>query len=126
MFQKFLDAGLCVIPLKGGLPQVEWSKYFFNLPTDVSGWKSDEYALVCGAVSKVIAVDIDSEELADRIYSFSGPTYVRKKGSKGFTAFYKYNGEISQNWKDAHGNVICEILTSDFFNEINSLKRIPV
>lgn len=112
MFTKFLSRGLCVIPLKAGVPQVEWSKYAHNLPTaDITdNWHAKEYALVCGKVSNIIALDIDTDETA-RIYGLAGHTTVRKKGSKGFTAFYRYNGEVSQNWKDTNGQVICEILS---------------
>ncbi len=111
MFQKFLDAGLCVIPLKKGVPQVEWSKYFDALPDDVSQWKGNEYALVCGKVSGVIAIDIDIDDTS-RIYALAGDTPVRKKGSKGFTAFYRYSGETSCNWKNTSGEVICELLSN--------------
>lgn len=110
MFQEYLNHAMCVIPLKSGIPQVEWSKYFYTLPDDVSGWKSTEYALVCGKVSNVVAIDIDTDDTT-RIESLAGVSPVKKKGSKGFTAFYRYNGETSQNWKDSNGNVICEILS---------------
>ncbi len=113
LYLDFVNVGLCVIPLKKGVPQVSWSEYFHAMPsTDiVEKWRGNEYALVCGKVSGVIALDIDSDELAERLYIFAGLTYTRKRGSKGFTAFYRYNGEKSQNWKDASGNVICEILS---------------
>jgi len=112
MFQKFRDAGLCVIPLRGGIPQVEWSRYFYSFPSgDISEWdKYNEYALVCGKNSNVIAVDIDIDDTS-RIYALAGNTLVRKKGSKGFTAFYRYNGEASQNWKDSSGEIVCELLS---------------
>ena len=85
LFKKFFDAGIYAIPLKNGIPQVEWSKYFNAAPeaADCEKWdnaKHNEYALLCGGVSNVVAVDIDSDELADRIYSFAGGTPVRKRG----------------------------------------------
>ncbi len=47
MFSEFRDAGLCVVPLKGGVPLVEWSRYFFELPGgEVDSWHGNEYALV--------------------------------------------------------------------------------
>lgn len=116
-FKKFFDAGIYTIPLKNGIPQVEWSRYFNVAPdaSDCEKWdsaKHNEYALLCGGVSNVVAVDIDTDDLAERIYSFAGSTPVRKRGSKGFTAFYRYNGEKSQNWKTSAGEVICEILST--------------
>lgn len=112
LYHDFASSGLCVIPLEKGIPQTNWSKFFYTLPTlnDIDKWNYDEYALVCGKVSNVIALDIDIDDTS-RIYSLAGDSPVRKKGSKGFTAFYRYNGETSQNWKDASGTVICEILS---------------
>jgi hypothetical protein len=117
MFSQFLAAKLCVIPLKGGVPQTEWSKFFDKLPDEVQAgeWRNHtpaykEYALVCGKVSNVIAIDIDTDE-TDRIEELAGISPVKKRGSKGFTAFYRYNGESSQNWKDSSGAVICELLS---------------
>ena len=110
-FSEFKDSGLCVVPLKSGVPLVEWSRYFFELPNgEVDSWHGNEYALVCGAVSDVIAIDIDTDEGASRIYQLAGETPVRKQGSKGFTAFYKFNGEKSGSWKK-DGQVIVELLS---------------
>lgn len=91
-----------MIPLKGGVPLVEWSRYFNELPSDeVEGWNGNEYALVCGKVSGVIALDIDTDDPEGaRVYALAGETPVRKRGSKGFTAFYKWSeGLRSTNWK---------------------------
>lgn len=110
MFSYFLDKGLCVIPLRKGLPQIEWSRFYEALPSDdeALGWEQaghKEYALLCGKVSGVVALDIDTDD-TDRFYSLAGPSPLRKRGSKGFTAFYRYNGEKSQSWGG-----VCEILS---------------
>jgi hypothetical protein len=114
MFEKFREAGLCVIPLRGGVPVVEWSRYFNELPdiAEVSEWRGNEYALVCGKVSGVIALDIDTDEPEGlRAYQLAGETPVRKQGSKGFTAFYKWTeGFSSTNWK-RDKNPIIELLS---------------
>lgn len=101
MFKQFRDKGLCVVPLRKGIPLVEWSRYFEELPGDeINQWSSEEYALVCGKVSGVIGLDIDIDgEEGERIYQLAGATPVRKQGSKGFTAFYRYSGENSTSWK---------------------------
>jgi len=111
MFQKYLDAGLCVIPLKNGIPAVKWSQYQQTKPTqtDIKGWdKFKEYALVCGKVSGVIALDIDTDDVAiiEQIESIAGVSPVCKIGSKGYTGFYRYNGEKTQNWGG-----VCELLS---------------
>lgn len=102
MFAEFLSNGLCVVPLRKGIPQVEWSRYYDVLPTmdEAKGWDDaghKEYALLCGKQSGVIALDIDTNDTA-LFYTLAGETPLRKMGSKGFTAFYKYNGERSQTW----------------------------
>lgn len=102
MFQQFLSRGLCVIPLRKGVPQVEWSRYYDAMPTEdeARGWDEaghKEYALLCGKQSGVIALDIDTDDTA-LFYAIAGETPLRKLGSKGFTAFYRYNGERSQTW----------------------------
>ncbi len=102
MFKDFRDRGFCVIPLRGGVPLVEWSRFFNEMPElgEVENWTGNEYALVCGKVSNIVALDIDTDEPEGlRAYQLAGETPVRKRGSKGFTAFYRYNGEQSTNWK---------------------------
>jgi hypothetical protein len=115
MFKQFNDASLAVIPLKDGIPQTEWSKYFYALPTqgDAIEWdnkKHKEYALICGKASNIVAIDIDIDD-TDRIEQLAGVSPVKKHGSKGFTALYQYNGETSQNWKDSSGVIVCELLS---------------
>lgn len=112
MFTDFHARGLNVIPLKDGRPMVEWGRYMSRLPDpqESAGWsKWDEYGLICGEVSGVVALDIDTNDTA-LIYAMAGPSTVRKVGSKGFTAFYKYAGERTAQWKDG-GQVICEVLS---------------
>lgn len=113
LYDDFWAAELCVIPLKDGRPVVKWSQFFDRLPTpeEVSQWRGREYGLVCGSTSGVIAVDIDDDDLAESIYALAGNSPVRKRGSKGFTAFYRYNGELSHLWKK-DGVVICELLSN--------------
>lgn len=110
LYAKFLSQSLCVIPLRKGVPQVEWSRYYDAMPTpdEARGWNEaghKEYALLCGKQSGVIALDIDTDDTA-LFYTLAGETPLRKVGSKGFTAFYKYNGERSQAWGG-----VCELLS---------------
>lgn len=111
-FKAYRSAGMCVIPLRGGRPLVEWSRYFEALPepVEVATWSADEMAILCGKVSGVVAVDIDTDDGAARIYQLAGATTVRKRGSKGFTAFYRWSGERSCAWK-RDGKVVCELLS---------------
>lgn len=113
LFEQFKAAGLLVIPEKQGIPLkgVEWSKYSLETVPEFED-KATGYGLVCGKVSDVIGVDIDTddEDVIRRVEAFSGVSLVKKRGSKGFTAFFKYNGEKSQVWKK-DGKVIIELLS---------------
>lgn len=89
---------MVIVPLRDGVPAIKWGEVR-EIPAE--GWQIDtgDYALACGEVSGVIALDIDSDAEVARIYQLAGETPVRKRGSKGFTAFYRFNGELSTNWK---------------------------
>ena len=78
MFLQFLSRGLCVIPLRKGVPQFEWSRYYEAMPTDdeARGWDDaghKEYALLCSKQSGVIALDIDTNDTAT-FYMLAGET----------------------------------------------------
>lgn len=121
MFAKYRAAGLCVIPLKNGIPAVKWGQYQDKLPGDISGWERfDEYALVCGKVSGVVALDFDTDdkELIAKIERYACESPVKKIGTKGFTGFYRYNGEKTQSW----GGVV-EILSDRHLTTIPPSKH---
>ncbi len=102
LFSSYRAAGLCVVPLKDGVPCVKWGQYSEVLPSEaeVLDWKGKEYALVCGKVSGIIALDIDTDDATTiaKIEALAGVSPVKKIGSKGFTAFYRYNGEKTARW----------------------------
>lgn len=118
MYQKYNQLGLCVIPEKDGVPLLAWSEFMERLPIQSECKKWDGagysgYGLVCGEVSGVIAIDIDTNDY-EQIEAFLGKKEklaVVKTGSKGFTAFFKYNGEKSRSWKKG-GKVVLELLSN--------------
>lgn len=73
----------------------EWSKYCNELPSEelIDKWKSSypdsNIGLCLGSASKMIAVDIDKEEAL----SLAPLSPIVKKGAKGETRFFKFNGE---------------------------------
>ena len=103
MFLKYFEAGYSVIPVvtSTGAPfERNWSRWAkerqtaeiveeyerrYKLPQNGVG-------LVCGQVSGVIGLDIDSE--SPDILNLCPPSPVRKRGSKGETRFYRYNSAI--------------------------------
>lgn len=101
MFIDYIQAGFCVIPSKGGMPIVKWGKYQDKPPTfeEAQDW-SGNIELVCGKVSGIIALDFDTDDARKiaQVEAIAGISPVKKKGSKGFTAFYRYNGEKGSSW----------------------------
>ena len=97
--QRLFEKNLSVIPLMPGQkrPAVkEWSVFSSRLPTqeEIDKWSSKDgfnIGLVCGQASKIIAIDIDKEESIHKC----PPSPVAKKGKKGLTRFFKYNGEVN-------------------------------
>lgn len=112
MFKKFRDAGFCVIPEKAGIPLVKWSQYMSELPGDECSEWHDDYGLVTGKVSNIVAIDIDTDDPAiiAQVEAFAGISPLKKRGSKGFTSFYKYSGEKSSVWKKDN-KVVVELLS---------------
>ena len=89
-FQAYKESGLCVIRENNGIPNIKWAQYMTALPgTEVDGWAGDGCGLVCGAVSDVVGLDIDTDDpvTIEKIEAISGISPVKKQGNKGFTAF---------------------------------------
>lgn len=106
---KYLEQGYAVIPLVQGqkFPLIkEWSKYSGRLPTvhEIDEWISRypdaSIGIVCGKASNVIGIDVDTDipELLTIIESVIPPSPVRKRGKKGFTAYYRYGGHPSEKF----------------------------
>jgi hypothetical protein len=98
------------IPLKNGVPIVKWGQYEVGceLPS-CEGY--DEFALLCGEVSGIIGLDIDSDAEEAKIMALvDGEKLRAKRGSKGRTIFFKYSGERSRSWKK-DGKVVLELLS---------------
>jgi nicotinamidase-related amidase len=66
-----------------------------------------------GEASGVIALDFDydHEGLHAKLEGLLPPSIVAKRGSKGYTAFFRFNNEVSRQWK-AGGNVVVELLST--------------
>ncbi|WP_152051809.1 bifunctional DNA primase/polymerase [Tautonia marina] len=98
--------GYSVIPLAPTqkYPTIErWSEYCSRLPTDEEhtrwmGWVASNIGLCLGSASGVMALDFDDDVdgLHERILAIVPDSPVKKRGAKGFTAFYRYGGQRSQ------------------------------
>jgi Primase C terminal 2 (PriCT-2)/Protein of unknown function (DUF3987)/Bifunctional DNA primase/polymerase, N-terminal len=113
LYSKYNAMGLCVFPLAKG---VMWSQYQDTLPSAETALEWDnksftDYKLCTGKVSGVIALDIDDDSIVAMVESCLGfIPKVRKFGTKGYTAFFKHNGEKSDCWKQ-DGKVVLELLS---------------
>lgn len=116
MYQKFRNAGFCVVPLDGEKYPIKWGQYQEMIPSekDCAAWelKYSDYGLICGKVSNVVALDFDTDDAAfiAKIEAIAGISPVKKVGLKGFTAFYSYNAEASKSWSQ-NGRVVLELLS---------------
>lgn len=95
---EYYEKDLIVIPLRGKIPVIQsWSRFAEKKPSEVliSSWenkhKKKNIGLLCGKLSGVVAIDIDKESALNKV----PPSPVAKKGKKGETRFFKYNGEIN-------------------------------
>lgn len=94
----YFEKDLIVIPLRGKVPVLmNWSKFAESPPSDllISAWlkkyKRNNIGLLCGKLSGVVAVDIDKESAL----KLCPKSPVAKKGKKGETRFFRYNGEVN-------------------------------
>lgn len=95
---EYWESDFVVIPLKGKIPVVNnWSAFAKTRPSEVlldswiNKYPRHNIGLVTGKLSGVIAIDIDKDE-AKRLVP---PSPIVKKGKKGETRFFKYNGETN-------------------------------
>ena len=95
---------------------MDWERYSSRLPTEIeiehwSHWPLRSFGLLTGAVSKIIALDFDNRpEIAEEIQKIIPLSPLRKKGAKGYTAFYKFNGEENRKWI-VEGETVLELLS---------------
>lgn len=110
----YLEQGYIVIPIAPGTkrPGVwsqedgwkgmhDWERYFTRRPTDLElehwyKWPGAGLGMLTGKQSGVVGIDRDYDTRGtDALDALIPYTPVKKKGSKGYTAFFRYNGERS-------------------------------
>ena len=96
---KYIEMGLNVTPLNGKRPFLhEWQLANRDYDELIDKYSSSNIGLICGELSGVIAVDIDltDEDLIKKALAILPPSEIRKRGAKGLTLFYRYQGEVNQ------------------------------
>lgn len=103
----YWQAGYSVIPVNGKrafLPN--WSQFCERLPTqeEIENWcrhyPNCNIAICMGSASGIIALDYDNDVEGEHaeIIAQVPDSPVKKKGAKGFSAFYRYSSEKSRSF----------------------------
>lgn len=111
---NYLAQGLSVIPLapkQKGPKLAGWSAFCENQmdPEFAKSFygKNHNIGLCLGEASGLMAVDVDTddEKLLSAIGKILPYSPVKKRGAKGYTAFYKYEGQTSQSFKNGKDGI---------------------
>jgi len=125
---KFIERGISVVPIAPGTKRPgewsaehgwrgmrDWTKYATRLPTEHElaiweTWPDAGIGVVLGPLSNLVCLDKDYEfkgqDALDAIIPYSP---VAKKGEKGWTRFYRFNGERSCSF-DVGGARVLDVL----------------
>jgi hypothetical protein len=119
---KYYEMGYNVLPVEPNSKAVlmeSWQNYCekkqmgWQVESWLSSFANHNIGIPLGAASDIIALDfdIDINNLHEKVQELLEGSLVKKKGQKGFTAFYKYNGEITKRWRYENKCVV-ELLSS--------------
>ena len=86
----YLEKCLVVIPLKGKIPVIkEWNKLQYDSQILEQNYPNHNIGILTGKINNIVVIDIDKDEALSKC----PPSPVIKKGKKGESRFFKYNGE---------------------------------
>ena len=88
--QKFIQAGLSIIPVEGKRPLItEWQRYCSELMDEpIMHPKQTGIGLCLGPASNLIAIDIDTDD--KKILDLIPPSPIVRRGKKGEVRFYQF------------------------------------
>ena len=119
-YEAYIRQGLSVIPDKFGtkLPAIKgWSAFCSKLPSneEIEGFckiENSNISMCLGEASGIIALDVDStdQRILDIVVPMLPSSPVEKIGAKGFTRFFRFNGENSMTVK-FNGEMVLEVLS---------------
>ena len=94
-----------------------WNDYRVRTPSEyeIQHWityPGANIGLILGNIGQIIALDFDwdIDGLHAQLLDMLPTSPCRKVGAKGFTGFYRYNGEKSESWSRA-GKTVLELLS---------------
>lgn len=117
--KQYVARRISVIPAvygKKGCEMLHWNLYCSKFPSleELTKWEANQHniGILPGELSGIIAFDFDYDvdNLQDKILKIIPDSPVKKKGAKGFTAFYQYNGEKSRSFRK-DGKTVLDILS---------------
>jgi archaellum biogenesis ATPase FlaH len=125
----YLERGYSVIPIAPGTKRPgnwtqengwrgmhDWERFSRELPTEIQikhwcNWPDAGIGLLCGKLSQIVALDRDwdcpGSDALEQIIPWSS---VKKKGAKGYTAFFRYNNERSCSF-NINGMRVMDVLS---------------
>lgn len=125
----YLERGYCVIPIAPGTKRpgswtqadgwrgmYDWERFFDRLPTEIEVSHWDEWpdagiGLLCGKISGIVGIDRDYDAPGtDALEQIIPYTPLKKKGAKGYTAFFRYTGERSCSF-NVNGVRVLDVLS---------------
>jgi len=95
-FKSLHEFGFSVFPVKKGdkKPAIKWTGYQQSQPTgdEISFWDSGDFnvGVVCGKVSNLIVIDIDSDEAQVAYEALEPPTTPCVRTAKGRHYYYRF------------------------------------
>jgi hypothetical protein len=125
----YLERGYSVIPIAPGTKRPgnwtqengwrgmhDWERFSRELPTEIHikhwcNWPDAGIGLLCGKLSQIVALDRDWDcPGSDALEQIIPVSPVKKKGAKGYTAFFRYNGERSCSF-NINGMRVMDVLS---------------
>ncbi|MEY4376559.1 MAG: hypothetical protein RJB26_1109, partial [Pseudomonadota bacterium] len=127
---KLLERGISVVPIAPGTKRPgaysaetgwrgmpDWTKYAERMPTEIeleiwATWPDAGIGVVLGKLSKLTGIDKDYDLPGgnDALLQLIPYSPIAKKGEKGWTRFFQYNGEKSCSF-DVNGQRVLDVLS---------------
>lgn len=128
---KYIERGISVVPIapsskkpgqysieKGWRGMGDWTRFAERVPTELElehweQWPDAGIGVVLGKCSGIVALDKDYDLPGngnDALQALIPYSPVAKKGEKGWTRFYRYNGERSCSF-DVNGARVLDVLS---------------
>lgn len=114
---NLISKGLIILPLRVNekAPLVSnWTSFTLEQSKEyLNKQQLFNAGLLLGEATGIVALDFDNnvDGLHQKILKVCGQSDVVKKGAKGGTIFFRYNGEKSKKWK-RNGEMVLELLST--------------